>query len=507
MNNPTALPQDTMAGQASTRTRARDVILNIALVVLSGLLTSLVFLPKEFWWLAPVCLTPLLIALGRTKAIRASGWLALLFGLVLCALSLSWMFAIFGAGSIGVYIFASLPWILFGLAYRVMAGRLTSLAVALLAPVVWVAAEWLRCEGWYFKFSWLQLGSGLTPWPSGAALFPIIGIYGATFFLLLLNALLAGLITSGKGRRRPFAVALAAGGVVLALLGMRGDAGVPVDNGRRVHVTIVQHESGDLATLKQLSKPTMEAGVPGLIVWPEYALQAYPLDDEKLLQELRDVARRTDCTLVLGCKKSAPDDAPCDGMRRRGMLAADGRLFYNIALVIGPDGTVLGDYAKANPVQFFSDGVPGRAFPLFDTPAGRFGIGICYDFDYATTNRRLARQGAELLVIPTFDSIEWTDLQHRQHARLAQARAAEVGLWVARATSSGVSQIIDPQGRERKIIPTGDSSAVNGVVYARSNMTVYTRFSYLLPYVCLALAIMLLAALLFRRKTVQPLRG
>ncbi|HEY3416375.1 MAG TPA: nitrilase-related carbon-nitrogen hydrolase, partial [Armatimonadota bacterium] len=468
--------------------------------VLSGLLTSLVFLPKEFWWLSPICLAPLLIALGRTKAVRASGWLGLLFGLVLCSGSLYWMYAIFTTGVIGIYILASLPWVLFGLLYRSMVGRVSPLLQAVLAAACWVATDWVRCEGWYFKFSWLQMGSSLVPWRGGPALFSLIGVYGVTFFLLLLNALLAGLLTANARQRWAMAAVLAAGGIVLALLGLRGDAGVRVDNGRRVNVLVVQHENGDLATLKRLTQPTREPGVPGLIVWPEYALQAYPLDDKKLLTELQGLARQTGCTLVLGCKKKAPDNAPCDGMRRRGMLLTEGHLFYNIALVIGPDGKVIGDYAKANPVQFFADGVPGRNFPLFDTPAGRFGIGICYDFDYASTARRLARKGAELLVVPTFDSSEWTDLQHRQHARIAQARAAEVGLWVARATSSGVSQIIDPSGREQKIIPTGDSNAMNGVVYSRPNMTIYSRFMYLLPYVCLALTLLWLAVLPLLKK-------
>lgn len=93
----------------STRQVVRDIAANITLVVLAGVLTGLAFPPFEYWPLAFFCLIPLLIALRRTVAVRAAAWLALLYGLVVCAVALQWMQSIFGAGAIGIYIIVTLP--------------------------------------------------------------------------------------------------------------------------------------------------------------------------------------------------------------------------------------------------------------------------------------------------------------------------------------------------------------------------------------------------------------
>lgn len=115
--------------------------LNIFLAILSGVLVGLTFPPFEWWPLAWVALIPLLIALRRTSAVRFSGYLALLFGVSLCATSLHWMVAIFGALCIGIFVLASLPWLLFGLAYRTLADRSREWVVLLLTPVLWLAVD------------------------------------------------------------------------------------------------------------------------------------------------------------------------------------------------------------------------------------------------------------------------------------------------------------------------------------------------------------------------------
>jgi len=181
------------------------------------------------------------------------------------------------------------------------------------------------------------------------------------------------------------------------------------------------------------------------------------------------------------------------------MLQAEGNLYYNSALIIGPDGTVVGRYHKRHPIQFFADGVPGPGTPVFPTPAGRLGVAICYDLDFTDTSLGLARSGAEVLVVPTFDAYNWGPTQQLQHARLALARAAEVRRCVVRPTSSGVSQIIAPGGEQVTFLPRGDASLTTGVVGLRGDLTPYVRWVWLLPYVCLALSTVVLAASLFRR--------
>jgi apolipoprotein N-acyltransferase len=492
-----AVPQ--AAPRLISRLKTGDAWVNIFLAVLSGVLAGLAFPPFELWPLAWVALVPLLIALRRTTALRFAGYLALLFGMSLCAVSLFWMTAIFhGPLAIGVFFLASLPWLLFGLAYRVLCDRSPAWVVLALAPALWLAVEWIRCEGWYFRFSWLQLGFTIVPHDYlRANLYPLIGVYGVTLLIVLVNVALALLLTR-RDWRPPVA---AFGAVILVLLvatfNMKYTTAVwpKSDDGM-----IVQNESGTLDDLLRSTRAEMQPETR-LVVWPEYALPVYLLEDgfaQHDLQEIQAFTREHNCTLVVGTKKHAPDDAPCDWLRRRGMIA-EGGLFYNIALVIGPDGQVLGDYAKTHPIQFFSDGVPGQSYQPIETPAGRLGIAICYDFDYAHTALNLVHNGAEVLVVPTFDELSWGESQHRQHTRIAQARVAEVGRWTMRATSSGISQVLDPTGRPLASIPFGESAAASADFIPLTTRTPYVRFMWLLPYFCLGISLLWALSLISKR--------
>ena len=174
-----------------------------------------------------------------------------------------------------------------------------------------------------------------------------------------------------------------------------------------MRVGAIQTEASDLDTDLELTAACAEAG-PRLIVWPEYALMDYPLDDEAVLGRIAGAARDADAYLVVGCKERIPGET-------------DEKRYWNAALLIGPNGDALGSYHKNHPVQFFSDGAMGGEYPTFDTDFGRLGTAICYDMDFAPVFRRLVNNGAEVLAVPTYDAIWWGELQHDQHSAMARA--------------------------------------------------------------------------------------
>ena len=277
---------------------------------------------------------------------------------------------------------------------------------------------------------------------------------------------------------------------VLAGLAVLVGVALPLRNTVRLHgdappltALVVQDEHGGLPCLLALTYAA-RAVHPDLVVWRESAAGDLSTHLAPWAQ-VQQCARTLPCTLVLGSMASDPRD------RTR---------HFNTATIVAPTGTLLGTYRKRHPVQGMEGGVtPGDVSPAFATPAGRLGIAICYDFDYASISRQLVQHGAELLVVPTFDAESWSDLQHEQHARMAQARAAEVGRWVLRATSSGVSQIISPQGEVIAALPNHASAVTWARIYPLTQRTLYTRFFFLLPYLCLFLAVVLLFVGIMRR--------
>jgi apolipoprotein N-acyltransferase len=457
----------------------------------SGALTSLAFAPLEWWPVALVALVPLLVALRRTTNVRAAGWLALIWGVSFHATSLHWLVAIFGAAVPAILVITALPWYLFGAGYRLVHRALPRVAV-IAAPILWLAVDWIRCEGWYFEFSWAQLGLAPVPlldhtgW--GIGFYPALGVYGVTFLIVLLNSLVTTVIAGP--RDWVFGLAfLPLFAAAFLVFGASVQANV-ADVARTA--AVVQHGHGDLDALARLTHEGAEQGAD-LIAWPESAVTSAYLDDAELRSRLSDLAREVSATLVVGGRERAPEGVAVDWLRRHAMEVSGRGLFYNSALVIAPDGDILGSYQKTHPIQFFADGIPGSDYPVFNTSAGRIGVAICYDFNYASVARKLVGNRAKVIVVPTMDSPDWPEVQHIQHARIAQARAAEAVCPVIRPATFGISQIISENGRVRASIPSGEV----GVALAKYEFTDRDRRPVIewpwLPHVCLGLSLLLLA--------------
>jgi N-carbamoylputrescine amidase len=84
-----------------------------------------------------------------------------------------------------------------------------------------------------------------------------------------------------------------------------------------------------------------------------------------------------------------------------------GQAHFNSLAMIDADGRVLGPYRKSHIPQgpgyeekfYFSPGDTG--FRVWDTAAGRIGVGICWDQWFPEAARAMALMGAEMLLYPT----------------------------------------------------------------------------------------------------------
>jgi apolipoprotein N-acyltransferase len=149
---------------------------------------------------------------------------------------------------------------------------------------------------------------------------------------------------------------------------------------------------------------------------------------------------------------------------------APGATFYNTAYVVGPAGDIVFRQVKAVPIQFFKDGLPAPDQKLWASPWGKIGICICYDLSYTRVTDRLVQLGAEALIIPTMDVVDWGRAQHELHARIAPVRAAEYGLPIFRLASSGISQLVGRSGRVTATAPCpGDGAMLAGTLEMRGS--------------------------------------
>lgn len=115
-----------------------------------------------------------------------------------------------------------------------------------------------------------------------------------------------------------------------------------------------------------------------------------------------------------------------------GLVERDRHLIYNVAVLVGPDGAVVGKYRKVTlPRGEIEDGVtPGHEYPVFTTRFGRVGMMICYDGFFPEVARSLSNAGAEVIAWPVAGC----------NPLLAAARACENHVYVVSSTYTDVSQ-------------------------------------------------------------------
>jgi predicted amidohydrolase len=126
--------------------------------------------------------------------------------------------------------------------------------------------------------------------------------------------------------------------------------------------------------------------------------------------------------------------------------------YSNTALLVDRSGSVAGIYRKVHPVapqgsdDIETGTTPGGSFPVFDCDFGRLGIQICFDMLYPDGWAALARQGAEIVALPsaspqtTYPSVY--ALEHRYYVVSAVPRDhaavySPVGIIEKEATQEG----------------------------------------------------------------------
>jgi len=105
-----------------------------------------------------------------------------------------------------------------------------------------------------------------------------------------------------------------------------------------------------------------------------------------------------------------------------------GHLIYNTAVLLSPEGKLIGKYRKVCLARDeYRKGVArGREFPVFDTSIGRIGMMICFDVHMPEVARGLAANGAEIIAMPIMGG----------HPALARARAIENQVYLVTSSYS-----------------------------------------------------------------------
>ena len=144
--------------------------------------------------------------------------------------------------------------------------------------------------------------------------------------------------------------------------------------------------------------------------------------------------------------------------------------------MISPDGVVLGVYGKQHPAMMFDDdrtSITSGELPVYETPIGRLATIICYDLAFVDPARHMARTGAQVVAVPSWDPPG----DATKHYPLLVFRAVENRLTMVKADTMHDSAIIDPYGRilERAVTPAGDRATLVADVPLGTGRSTFVR--------------------------------
>jgi apolipoprotein N-acyltransferase len=342
---------------------------------------------------------------------------------------------------------------------------------------LWTALDHLRSFA-LSGFPWATLGYAQHGNPALLALAPFTGVYGLSFVTVLGGAALARLALA---RRSPRSSSLAAGVALATVLaahaaGLLLRAAEPPEPTETVRVAVLQGNipqgvkwsrewyERTLGVYEGLSRRALAQGAE-LIVWPETAVPGVIDTDARHTERLAAFVRETGAVFVLGAV----------GLEMR--AGGEPPRVYDSAFLVDAQGGFTDRYDKSHLVPFgeyipFQDllgrffkaiargvaetrvtaGAGPRPVELDPPRTGRLTVGvpICYELIFPDVVRRFVRDGAEMLLAITNDAWYGRTGAPYQFLAITALRSAETRVWTARAANTGVSAIIDAQGRVRE---------------------------------------------------------
>ncbi|MFD7551385.1 apolipoprotein N-acyltransferase [Streptomyces sp. NPDC059816] len=458
-----------------------------ALAALAGALPALAFPAPSLWWLAHLALVPwMLLARSAPTGRRAAldGWFG---GLGFMLAVHHWLLPSLHVFTLVIAALLGALWAPWGwLVRRLLGGRPgpgRAVTALLVLPSGWLAVEVVR--------SWQGLGGpwgllGASQWQVTPALrlASLGGVWLVSLLVVAVNTALVLLVAVPTAR-----VPAVAGLTVTVVAGAGAWAWAPrpqPDGSARVAVVqpgVVDGAGARFAREERLTRSLVGQRLD-LVVWGESSVGHDLAARPDLADRIAALAREVGADVLVNVDARSSDPAAAPGI-------------YKSSVLIGPEGPTGDRYDKMRLVPF-GEYVPARSVlgwatsvgkaagedrrrgerqVVMDVGALRVGPLVCFESAFPDMSRRLAEDGAAVLVAQSATSTFQGSWAPSQHASLAALRAAETGRPVVHATLTGVSAVYGPRGE--RVGPRLGTERVAAQVYEvplATGVTPYVRF-------------------------------
>jgi len=487
-------------------------IKNLFLCFLSAIVLSLPYGRFNLGIFAWVGFLPLFFAID--SVLRRQGfWLAYFCGFLFFLFTIFWLRHVTFFGLLILCLYLALYFAFFGFFFdglRRRIGRRRILVIFLIA-CLWIILEYIR--GYLFTgFPWALLGYSQYLNTSIIQIADIVGCYGVSFIVFLVNLLLYEIIKALLNRdyflcMKFLSIIILVFLVVISYgrgaIGIRNkiekqslESSLVVD---LVQGNIPQEEKWQLYFRDRITDKyfllTQQFSdvVSDLVIWPETAIVSF-ITNRESLQPFINFTRNINKSLLFGA-----------------VYQQDSK-FYNSAFLILRDSQDILRYDKIHLVPFgeytpfskyfpflaeiigIGDFTSGEHFTVFSmrNSTGQnfnFGVLICFEDIFPDLSRQFRLKGADFLVNITNDAWFKNSRSPYQHLQASVFRAVENRVFVVRAANTGVTCEIDNFGRIRNRVQKDNrdifvEGSIRSSILKNNKISFYTRHGDIFVLFC-----------------------
>jgi apolipoprotein N-acyltransferase len=456
---------------------------------LAGLLLTLAFEPFGYWLFSFISLAFLFASWQVLSPIR-SAVRGFLFGLGYFGTGVSWVFVSvheFGHASIVVSFIVTLFFVSVWASFVGLTGYAAGCAFGFLKrPVffinssLWILVEYFRGTWFLNGFPWLQIAYSQTD-SVLAGYAPVLGVYGLGFIVALIaECLISPLTILKQGTKCFLFFTLCMGGITLKFYEWTYSVGNEIQVSL-VQGNIPQDKKWELSnrdvTLKKYRGLTQQNWQSEIVIWPETAIPAYYSEvKDGFLSLLQNEAihNKTDIILSLPVKEENGDkfNAVMVLGKKPGFYRKNHLLPFGEYLPLQPLSGYIFDRLDLSGLGRLTSG--GDQQKMLKAGGYSFMTSICYEDTFGNEQRK-GLPDAAFLVNVTNDAWFGNSIEPHQHLQIARMRAMETGRYLLRATNTGVSAIVNPNGHIIATAPQFETAVITGKILPMGGMTPYAR--------------------------------
>ena len=412
---------------------------------------ALVFLLAAMYapWLVWAALVPILLLNAREQKWKKAFVHSVFFSVGVASVIGYWV-VVYSIKVALLMIGAFSSFLLLFLLLSRMAMRMKSPLRLALPPIVWVGLQFIysfsAADSYWATLSLLQ--------PMTAPLIYVIGAKGMTALIVLANVLGADMLLKKKWKN-----AVVLGGILLLVGASYLYSNAAQIQGSPVRVALIQgnihgdfqwrmeHKEEIIEKYYQLTKK-VEQKKPELIVWPEYAVVEDVHQNQDVLDRLKGISREMNATLVVGTVEWLPGTTKGIANRK------------DVATIITPGGEV-DSYQAVQPLPFEAWTFPGHEVGVKNIDGRFVGITMCYEETQEEIMKMYSERNIPVVISLANNFLfTWSPMALRFSSLFTQSGASANHLYVLRATNTGITQIVNPNGKKVAELPPNREGVV-----------------------------------------------